>query len=225
VSRPATAYTDERASAEYWAFQEQVGRVGGELNRWKFIDYVTASDVVLDFGCGGGYLIAGLPARERLGVEPNPNARAEAERNGIRVYERAADVESGAVDVVISHGSLEHVLSPFEELIDLKRALRPGGRAILDVPSTDWREKSERHAGPGDQNHEFYSWTPQLFWNLLEEVGFEPESVKLLTHAWHPRISLRMARLPRPLYSAHAWLLAVTLRRREVFAVATKSVP
>jgi SAM-dependent methyltransferase len=221
-TRAARAYTDEHAAAEYWRYQEALGRIGGELNRWKFAEHVTDADVVLDFGCGGGYLLAGLPGAVKLGVEPNRNARAEAARKGIRMYARAADVESFTVDVVISQSALEHALSPYEELCELARALRPAGRLVISVPTNDPPIRSERQVSPDDPNHEFYAWSPQAFYNLLLEAGFEPQSVRRVTHAWHPRISPRLTRLPRPIYNLHAWLIGVVLRRREVFAVATK---
>lgn len=222
MSKAAQAYTDDGLAAEYWEYQKAIGRVGGELNRWKFIDHVSDTDVVLDFGCGGGYLLEGLPGHVKLGVEPNPKARAEAERRGIHVYSRATEVESSSVDVAISHHALEHVLSPFDELQALEQVLRPGGLLVVAVPATDWRVKSERYPSVGDLNHEFYTWTPQLFFNLLTEVGFQPRTVELLTHAWHPRISPRLTRLPRRLYEFHAWSLAVVLHRRDVYAVASK---
>ena len=222
MPRVATTYTEDAQAAAYWHFQRQYAELGGELNRWKFEPYVGDDVVVCDFGCGVGCLLAGLPAKDRLGVEPNGNARAEAERRGIRTVANAADLETSSVDIVISNSSLEHALEPFAELRELHRALRPNGLAALNVPSTDWRLRSERYPHADDQNHEFYSWTPQLFWNLLTEAGFKPVSVELRTHAWHPRITPRLRWLPRRLYDLHAWALAAALKRREVFAVATK---
>jgi SAM-dependent methyltransferase len=221
-TRVATTYTDSDAAAAYWAYQRQIGIVGGALSRWKYLPHVNEDDVVLDFGCGGGYLLAGLPGRMKLGVEPNPYARAEASRQGIYTYPSAAEVESYCVDVVISDHTFEHTLSPLDELRELWRALRPGGRLVVCVPAVDWRAKRQRDLRREDPSHEFFTWTPRLYHNLLSEAGFQPQRVELLTHAWHPRLSPRLTWLPRVLYDAHAWVLAAALRRREVYAVASR---
>ena len=63
----------------------------------------------LDFGCGGGFMLKGLPAKEKLGVEINPAARKQAAENGIRAVESIDEVEDGWADLIISDHALEHV--------------------------------------------------------------------------------------------------------------------
>lgn len=217
----ADVYLDDDAAAAYWGYQQTIGRIGGQLNLWKFADHVRDDHTVLDFGCGGGYLLERLPGSVKVGVEPNRYARAEAERKGIRMYAAAADVPGDSVDVVVSNHALEHVLSPIDELRELYRALHPGGRLVLVVPMIDWRSRTQRRPDPNDPNHEFHTWTPQLLHNLLAEAGFQPRSVRISAHAWHP-LSVRLQFLPRPLFRLHAWLIATLLRRREVHAIAEK---
>jgi SAM-dependent methyltransferase len=220
----ASTYTEDGTAAEYWRHQRAIGAVGGELNAWKFEPYVRDDDVVLDFGCGGGFLLERLPGRMKLGVEPNPHARAEANRRGIYTYVSASEVESYSVDVVVSNHALEHVLAPLDELRELWRALRPGGRLVLVVPFTDWRKGQQRWPRPSDPDHEFYTWTPQLLHNLVTEAGFRSAHSALVAHAWHPRVSTRLKWLPRFLYEVHAWALAVGLNAREVHVVASRSL-
>ena len=119
------------AGASYFRYQRGGGQLGATLNRFKFAPYVQPGDTVVDFGCGGGALLATLDVGHRIGVEPNEIARAEAEAKGIVCFPSAADLESESADVVISNHAPEHTLGPFDELSQLWRALKPNGRLAL----------------------------------------------------------------------------------------------
>src|ERR1700734_3159233 len=98
-------YRDDLGS-RYFAWQAAVGGVGGYLNKWKFDDHIAEDLVVVDFGCGGGDLLAGLKVDRRLGVEPNADARYTAESKGIEVYKVASELPSNIADLVISNHAL-----------------------------------------------------------------------------------------------------------------------
>ena len=68
-----------------------------------------------------------LDAAERVGVEANPVARAAAVERGLDVRASLDEVPQGWADIVYSHHVLEHVLAPFDVLVALREALRPGG--------------------------------------------------------------------------------------------------
>ena len=42
---------------EYFNWQKNIGYVGGFLNKFKFENNVNKTDILMDFGCGGGYLL------------------------------------------------------------------------------------------------------------------------------------------------------------------------
>lgn len=56
----------------YFIWQAPLGEFGGWANQSKFEEYITPDSVVLDFGCGGGFLLKNLVCRKRIGVEVNP---------------------------------------------------------------------------------------------------------------------------------------------------------
>jgi SAM-dependent methyltransferase len=205
--------------SEYWKYQRPIGEIGGELNLWKFEPYVRPTDVVLDFGCGGGFLINRLRCRQRIGVEPSTVARAHAASLGLTVYASTAGVPDETADVVISNHALEHVEHPLEELRALRRVLKPGGRLVLVVPIDDWR--SQRAPLQEDPNHHLYTWTPLLLANLLTDAGFRVLSSRLATHAWSMNFRPLKRRVPPKLYQLVTWVFAVVKRRRQVIAVAT----
>ena len=41
-------------------YQKKIGEFGGIANTFKFKKYIKASDSILDFGCGGGFLLKNL---------------------------------------------------------------------------------------------------------------------------------------------------------------------
>lgn len=200
----------------YYANQERIAIPSGLLERKKFAGFVRPSDTVLDFGCGPGTLLEGFELARKIGVEPNPPARAAAERRGLEVYTVAAEVPSGVADVVVSNHALEHALHPLVELRELARALKPGGRLVLWLPFNDWRGEWNR---TGDPNHHLYTWTPLLIRNLLGEAGFVVRETRVVTHAWPPGFT-KLMRLP--FFDALCWLTATVKNRRQVFALAER---
>lgn len=72
-------------------------------------------------------------------------------------------VDDGAIDVVLSTETLEHVPRPEVFLAEARRVLRDDGRIVLTVPfSARW------HYIP----HDYWRYTPSSLRNLLEQAGF-----------------------------------------------------
>jgi SAM-dependent methyltransferase len=167
---------------EYFKWQASIGEFGGWANQTKFRDYISSDDRVLDFGCGGGFLLRNLKCGKRVGVEVNPAAFETARRNGIEVFARADDVPDDHVDVVISNHALEHALRPLDELKALYRKLRRGGKIVFVVPC---EAISTKHR-PDDVNHHLYTWSPMCLGNLFSEAGFHVIESKAYIHKWPP---------------------------------------
>lgn len=165
---------------EYFEWQKKVGAFGGKANLFKFEDFIEQSSDILDFGCGGGYLLNSIVTNgNKYGVEINPIAREEAEKYGIICYSDIYSVPDNLVDVIISNHALEHVDNPSEYIKQMKRILRNGGRMVLVVP----HEVSAR-INCEDVNMHLYTWSPQNFYNLLKFNQVEIEMVERIYHAW-----------------------------------------
>jgi len=167
---------------KYFDWQAPQGEFGGWANQSKFAEFISSDSRVLDFGCGGGFLLKNLKCAERLGVEINPKAAETARANGIDVYGKVEDLPDDYVDVIISDNALEHTLQPFAELKSLYRKLKPGGRIIFVVPCESISKRYE----PDDINHHLYSWSPMCIGNLFTEAGFSILEVKPFIHKWPP---------------------------------------
>lgn len=172
---------------KYFTWQAPLGEFGGRANLIKFRDYIKPDDNVIDYGCGGGYLLQQLHCKDRLGIEINDTARKNAEGIGVRAVATATDVPDDWADVIISNNALEHTMRPLDELKSLLPKLKRGGRIIFIVPneSINWTY------APGCVNQHLYSWSPMSIGNLFTHAGFEVDESKPFLHKW-PRNHYRL---------------------------------
>ena len=56
----------------YLRFQKPIGEFGAKFYLKEYRKHISLSDVILDFGSGGGFLLEALKAKEKYGVEINP---------------------------------------------------------------------------------------------------------------------------------------------------------
>lgn len=168
---------------KYFDWQVSIGGFGGWANLSKFIKYISHDSEVLDFGCGGGFLLKNINCKKKVGIEVNPSAAEIARKNGIEVFGSVTEVPDGYVDVIVSDNALEHTLQPLEELKVLQKKLKLGGKIIFVVPceSISYRYK------PNDVNHHLYSWSPMCIGNLFTEAGFSVIESKPYIHKWPPK--------------------------------------
>jgi ubiquinone/menaquinone biosynthesis C-methylase UbiE len=160
TQRPETSERNRRLfdgafGAMYGFYMERervsrlVGRVvwGGDTRplyeSLKGIDAVPAGGTVVDAPCGAGVSFRGLGPSDEvryLAFDLSPamlgRARRRAARRGLRQIElREPDVtdlpvESGSVDLFISHFGLHCLAEPQAAVVEIARCLRPGGTVV-----------------------------------------------------------------------------------------------
>jgi SAM-dependent methyltransferase len=186
--------------AQYFAQRGTARSLAAQKSRARrFAGFTSTSDVVLDFGCGTGGILANLPAARRIGVEISEHARAEAETKLDRVVDALAEIETGSVDRVLSYHALEHVESPSAILKDIRRVLRPDGRVKILVPCDTPMLSSGHRSWAANPEMHLHSWTPRTLGNLLTVCGFTVLEARMLPDSDGGRLGARLAEgsLPR----------------------------
>lgn len=169
-------------SKKYWLYQSPIGEFGGWANLIKFSNFLKPEDAVLDFGCGGGFLLSNLTNNIREGIEVNAEAAKSARLKGLTIYSAVEEIPDGRYDVIISNHALEHCERPLDELKSLKAKLKHGGKIIFYVPC----ESHKRKYRPNDPNQHLYTWSPINLGNLFEAAGYNVSEVKPFYHRWPP---------------------------------------
>lgn len=103
--------------------------------------FISSSDKILEVGCGKGNFAKLVDLNNYTGLEFSLEAVALAEANGVKVFpqsiqDHAIDNE-GQYDIVCAFQVLEHVTNIKEFISSMIKALKPGGKLIIAVPSQD----------------------------------------------------------------------------------------
>ena len=174
----SNCYYDEK----YFDWQKSIGEFGGWANLTKFSSFISKDDDVLDFGCGGGYLLKNIECKKKTGIEINSSAAEIARENGLEVYFSSDDVPDDYIDVIISDNALEHTHYPLNELKKLYKKLRRNGKIIFVVPCENISYAYKQN----DINQHLYSWSPMCIGNLFALAGFSVIESKPYIHKWPP---------------------------------------
>ena len=81
-------------------------------------------------------------------------------------------------DVVINHGTMEHIFNVAQFLLTMHDACADGGLMIHDAPFTGWID------------HGFYAFNPTLFYDLAAKNGYE--IVTMAMHEIRSRLIVRL---------------------------------
>jgi len=158
-----------------------------------FCDFVSSSDIVLDFGCGSGGVLGSLHVKRKIGIEISDYAVAKAQELLDNVFPEMTMVDTNSIDLIISYHALEHVENPSKILREMYRVLVPEGKAKIVVPleqpivdrgQTHWTSNPEMH---------LFSWTPVTLGNLFVSIGFQVIDSYVLpnssvTRRWYVRL-------------------------------------
>ena len=92
---------------------------------------------LLDIGAGTGDFLATAKKSgwQITGIEPNEKAKAISISKGVSFADNLESIESHSFDVITMWHVLEHVPNLENQIIELKRLLKPNGTIIIAVPN------------------------------------------------------------------------------------------
>ena len=124
---------------------------------------------ILDVGCGTGAFLKKLgQSFDIAGLDKNPLALAVLEREGIKI-----DRDEDKYDFIVSFQTVEHVESPRDFILYMKKKLNPEGLLFLSVPNRDsvyCREVFDIHNFPP---HHMTLWNKSSIENMAGILGFD----------------------------------------------------
>jgi ubiquinone/menaquinone biosynthesis C-methylase UbiE len=147
---------------------------------------------MLDIGCGhyAPHLIANQDRLiEGWGIDLTIDQSCE-DRQGFhfllgQVEECLPQTPDSHFDIVLLISVLEHLWDPTEALRECHRALRPGGRLLVNVPTWAAKPVLETSAfrfgtstASSIDDHKMY-YSKRELWPLLVRAGFRPSNLKL----------------------------------------------
>lgn len=166
----------------YFDLVRDCSQYSAVIDLFKFQDEVSPTDRLVDFGCGGGYMLSGLQAAEKIGIEVNESAASAAKQRGITILPQLDEIADNWADVIISHHALEHVDDPLTVVRTMKAKLKSGGKVVLVTPSESYK-MSYRDEDP---NFHLFTWSPSNLGNLLKRAGYSRIDAVPLHHRWPP---------------------------------------
>jgi len=164
-------------------YQKKIGEFGGKANVFKFKDHILKTDSILDFGCGGGFLLSNLDCEYKAGIEINSVARNFC-KNDLQIdcFSSIGEVEDEKYDIIISNHALEHCERPFDIIKELKLKLKVGGKLVIVVPLDSFKYKFKTD----DVNKHLYSFSPMNLGNILQMNGYNNIKTENVLHKWPP---------------------------------------
>jgi len=185
---------EAKYGAKYWEYQRAANKFGGRYHGDTLRHLLSDGpqiQSVLEFGCSGGYILAGLPYPKKYGVELNSISRKFAkESHGgalTEVWKRIEEIPAEMkFDVIYTTHVLEHVDCPICELRKLTKLLAPSGRLIVNVRNdgVDHLQQRRRLGKKDDPNHHIYTWNELLLTNMLEYAGLSSCGSNSQFDAW-----------------------------------------
>ncbi|ERT07080.1 methyltransferase domain protein [Lyngbya aestuarii BL J] len=204
---------------------------GTEITASLLEKYIPHQGTICDIGCGSGRLLSTCQklGYQVYGLEPDAEAKTVAVSKGLQVKQGIAEdlskhFQEQFFDGIVMTHVLEHCLDPISALANIKKALKPKGIFICEVPNNDcigarWTGASWSHLGVLSHLHFF---TENSLASCIEKAGFQvlstqfrgycrqfiPENIKIEQQAYE-FFSLRNGQESLPIKSCAStrWMM------------------
>ena len=151
-----------------------------QANDWYYLEdkaefsvarrYVTASDSILEVGCGSGYFGKSLQCKDYTGLELSSSAIEKSKFFGLNIIKQFVQEYSNEHpekhDIVCSFQVLEHIEDLRAFLGSSLKCLKTGGLFIVSVPNNDSFLKYELNGFLNMPPHHLTRWSEESLKNL-----------------------------------------------------------
>jgi SAM-dependent methyltransferase len=158
----------------------------------------------VEIGCSTGEMLdAARSSFAAMGVEADETTSRAAIAHGLDVFSgtlRDARFPDSHFDAAAMYHVIEHVPSPREELLELRRVIKPGGWLVLETPNiaTVWYRLLGARWRQFIPDHIFF-FTPRTLTRLCEGGGFKVRERRSVGKAMSLRLLInRLGRYHRP---------------------------
>ena len=154
--------------------------------RVRFLEpHLASTGTLLEVGCGYGFFLSEIAGHvgAAIGIESGPDRRDFATGElGLDIRPpplRDAGIEPDSADIVCAFHVLEHVDRPAAFLSEIREALRPGGRLVIEAPNVAdlYNRLSPAYRAFHFQSAHLIYFDPATLRRVLESSGFVIESL------------------------------------------------
>ena len=149
--------------------------------RLKSIEVYTNGSRILDIGCATGFFldVARRKGWDTYGVElsewASEHAKKGLELNVFCGELKEARFDDNFFDVVTLYGTIEHILDPMAEFLEVERILKPGGLIIVSTEDVDCflsHLQGKKYAAFKREEHTYF-FKKKMVFRMLEKAGFK----------------------------------------------------
>ncbi len=199
MTNPAKLAEEQQRKGSYGEHRKAslVDRFGVWLSARAVRKHVTLRNADLaDLGCGyratfTSSVLSELASATLVDLSLDPSLESDPKVRRVEAAfgpEGLPQLDDASFDVVLLLSVLEHLEHPDRALDEIHRILRPGGTALINVPS--WRGKFflelaafRLGVSPVEEmdDHKRY-YDPRDLWPMLVAAGFRPKGIRCATH-------------------------------------------
>ena len=184
-------FWDFWATDSYFHDQYFAKQVGEEVIRFVEFERCIEGQLVLDYGCGPGYLVECLLSRKSrvIAADSSPDslsrvasrfAECDEMEAVIQIVDGRTSIDDGSIDITMCIETVEHVddTTLRNMLSEFHRVLSDDGIVFVTTPNSENLEHSKCYCP--DCDHVFHrvqhvrNWTPHTLQSHFESQGFEP---------------------------------------------------
>ena len=166
---------------KYFEFQKSTGQFVGIIFRDFYNKHIKGNMKVVDFGCGGGYLLENIECKYKIGIEINKTLHNDIKAKGIMPYESLCSIKDDDIDVFIMHSVIGHLKNPLEVVNQISKKLKEKGIVIVYLPH-------DNHDFDliDDINNIYFSFSKRNIRNVFNSNNFKLVYHKHYKSSWPP---------------------------------------